>query len=119
MALGKPLVLSRVGGAEEQVIPGETGFLFSPGDIDALTVHLKTLSNTELTHRMGQTAARMVIFLVIAKVALQLVDVDGQQGNLNFRRTGVTFSRLVFLNNLRFLLGGHRHNNYLIYRYAE
>lgn len=60
MALGKPLVLSRVGGAEEQVIPGETGFLFAPGDIDALTTHLKTLSDTALAHRMGQTAARMV-----------------------------------------------------------
>jgi glycosyltransferase involved in cell wall biosynthesis len=60
MALGKPLVLSRVGGAEEQVIPGETGFLFAPGDIDALTMHLKTLSDTALAHRMGRTAARMV-----------------------------------------------------------
>src|ERR1035438_4211131 len=33
MAMGKPLVLTRIGGAEEQVIDGKNGFLYEPGDI--------------------------------------------------------------------------------------
>jgi glycosyltransferase involved in cell wall biosynthesis len=60
MSLGKPLILSRVGGAAEQVIPGQTGFLFAPGDIDTLTEHLRTLSNIALAHQLGATAAKVV-----------------------------------------------------------
>lgn len=60
MALGKPLILSRVGGAEEQVIAGQTGFLFTPGDVASLTTHLHTLSDTALARQMGQAAAKVV-----------------------------------------------------------
>jgi glycosyltransferase involved in cell wall biosynthesis len=35
-AMGKPLVASRLGAQTETVRDGETGFLFSPGDVDAL-----------------------------------------------------------------------------------
>ena len=31
MALGKPLVMSDIGGASEQVLHGQTGLLFEPG----------------------------------------------------------------------------------------
>jgi glycosyltransferase involved in cell wall biosynthesis len=60
MSLGKPLILSRVGGAEEQVTPGQTGFLFEPGDIDTLTEHLRTLSNAALARELGEAAAKVV-----------------------------------------------------------
>jgi glycosyltransferase involved in cell wall biosynthesis len=60
MALGKPLVMSDIGGASEQVVPGETGFLFPAGDADALVRHLTTLNDRTLSARMGVAAARRV-----------------------------------------------------------
>jgi len=60
MALGKPLVMSDIGGAAEQVVHGQTGFLFEPGDIDALTAHLRSLASPALRARMGLAAARRV-----------------------------------------------------------
>ena len=44
-ALGRPVIASDHGGARETVIEGETGWLFPPGDVDALTAALdKVLS---------------------------------------------------------------------------
>ena len=60
MALGKPLVLTRIGGAEEQVIPGKNGFLYEPGDIDALTGHLRELADPERRNQMGARGAQLV-----------------------------------------------------------
>jgi glycosyltransferase involved in cell wall biosynthesis len=39
---------------------GETGFLFEPGDIDALTGHLRSLHSPALRARMGSAANRRV-----------------------------------------------------------
>jgi len=58
MALGKPLVMSDLSGAREQVIPGEHGFLFEAGDIEALTQHLRTLTSPPLRLELGEAAAR-------------------------------------------------------------
>lgn len=60
MALGKPLVMSDIGGASEQVLHGQTGFLFEPGAIDALTAHLQSLASQTLRSRMGSAAQRRV-----------------------------------------------------------
>lgn len=60
MALGKPLVMSDIGGASEQVLHGQTGYLFEPGDIDALTTHLQSLASQTLQVRMGSAAQRRV-----------------------------------------------------------
>lgn len=60
MALGKPLVMSDVGGAGEQVLHGEQGFLFPPGDIAALTDRLQELAAAPLRARLGAAAARRV-----------------------------------------------------------
>ncbi len=60
MSMSKPMVLSRVGGAEEQVTPGVTGFLFNPGDIAELTEHLHTLSDPQRRKEMGEAASRVV-----------------------------------------------------------
>ena len=44
-ALGRPVVASDHGGARETIVEGETGWLFPPGDIEALTALLnKVLS---------------------------------------------------------------------------
>ncbi len=60
MALGKPLIMSDIGGASEQVLHGQTGYLFEPGDIDALTGHLQSLASQTLQSRMGSAAQRRV-----------------------------------------------------------
>jgi glycosyltransferase involved in cell wall biosynthesis len=60
MSLGKPLVMSDLGGAGEQVIHGEHGFLFPPGDIAALAAHLRTLTSRALRARLGDAGARRV-----------------------------------------------------------
>lgn len=60
MALGKPLVMSDIGGASEQVVHGQTGLLFEPRDIGALTEQLATLESATLRARMGAAAVRRV-----------------------------------------------------------
>ncbi|MBW4051990.1 MAG: glycosyltransferase [Proteobacteria bacterium] len=60
MSLGKPLVISNLGGAGEQVIHGRHGFLFEPGDIEALAMHLKALTSEPLRRRLGDAAALRV-----------------------------------------------------------
>jgi glycosyltransferase involved in cell wall biosynthesis len=60
MALAKPLVMSDIGGASEQVLHGQTGLLFEPGDIQALAGHLNTLTDASLRARMGAAAQRRV-----------------------------------------------------------
>lgn len=54
MALGKPMVMSDVGGAAEQVVEGETGFLFPPGDVPALARALRRVALDPDRARMGQ-----------------------------------------------------------------
>lgn len=60
MALGKPVVLSRIGGAEEQVTDGVNGLLFEAGDVDLLTQHLASLVQPETRERMAQESVRRV-----------------------------------------------------------
>jgi len=60
MALGKPLVMTDIGGASEQVLHGQNGFLYPPGDIDALALHLTSLASEALRARMGAVASRRV-----------------------------------------------------------
>jgi len=60
MALAKPLVMSDIGGASEQVLHGQTGLLFEPGDITALAGHLSSLTDESLRSRMGAAAQRRV-----------------------------------------------------------
>ncbi len=52
---------SRCGGLRETVRDGQTGFLFPPGDADALAACLeKLLDNAPLRARMGTEARRTV-----------------------------------------------------------
>lgn len=60
MSLGRPMVISRTGGAAELVIHGEQGFVFQPGDVAALARQLTTLSSSSLRERFGAAAARRV-----------------------------------------------------------
>ncbi len=60
MAMGKPLVLTLIGGAAEQVIEGQNGYLYEPGDIDALTDRLFALTSSDLRSRMGKISRERV-----------------------------------------------------------
>ena len=53
MALGKPLVMSDIGGASEQVVHGQTGLLFEPRDVAALTEQLATLQSAPVAGADG------------------------------------------------------------------
>jgi glycosyltransferase involved in cell wall biosynthesis len=60
MALGKPMVLTRIGGAEEQIRHGTNGFLYEPGDVAALAHLLRRLTAATDRLSMGAVAARDV-----------------------------------------------------------
>jgi glycosyltransferase involved in cell wall biosynthesis len=60
MALGKPVVLTRIGGAEEQVRHGSNGFLFEAGDVAQLAHLLRRLTAATDRLSMGAAAARDV-----------------------------------------------------------
>ena len=61
-ALGRPVVASDHGGAREQVLPGQTGFLFPPGDAQGLAAALRKalgLSQEERALLHGAAIARV------------------------------------------------------------
>jgi glycosyltransferase involved in cell wall biosynthesis len=62
MAAGKPVVATPVGGVDEMVSNGETGFLINVGDIDGLTnALLRLLREPSLRARMGQAGQRFAV----------------------------------------------------------
>ncbi len=61
LALGKPVVMSNVGGASEQVTPGVNGYLFEPGDIDTLSDCLQRLAQARPGTAMSAAARASVV----------------------------------------------------------
>jgi glycosyltransferase involved in cell wall biosynthesis len=61
MALGKPMILSKVGGAEEQVKAGANGYVFLPGDIDMLADYLARLADVDIRAELSQGARIRVV----------------------------------------------------------
>ncbi|SPO57569.1 protein of unknown function [Pseudomonas sp. JV551A1] len=64
---------------------------------------------TTLVDHTDQTTTGVVVFVVGLEVALQLVDVGGQQSNLHFRATGIAGGLLVFGNDLSFFFNAEGH----------
>jgi len=61
MALGRPVIGSRIGGIPEQIEDGKTGLLFSSGNIDELAEKMKFLAtDTTLRKKMGRAARKKV-----------------------------------------------------------
>ena len=60
MALGRPVVLSDIGGAAEMVRPEENGFLFPAHDTAALVASLAALADPGARERMGAAARTTV-----------------------------------------------------------
>jgi glycosyltransferase involved in cell wall biosynthesis len=60
MALGKPMVMTDIGGARELVRPGEHGWLVPPGEVPALASALRRMQDPQARRRMGEAAAQHV-----------------------------------------------------------
>jgi glycosyltransferase involved in cell wall biosynthesis len=77
MAMAKPVVALRSGGAPEAVIHGETGLLSEPGDIAAYAQHVVQLSrDAELRRQMGMSGrARVERYLNARRMAGEMEDV--------------------------------------------
>jgi glycosyltransferase involved in cell wall biosynthesis len=56
MALGKPMVMSAIGGAAEQVRNGDNGYLFPAGDVEALMCALRELADPVHRAELGKNA---------------------------------------------------------------
>jgi len=76
MAMGKPLVLTHIGGAEEQVIAGKNGFLYEPGDIEALIGHLAALQMESTRKRMGMASRERVESLFSANRMIERFELE-------------------------------------------
>lgn len=72
MALGKPVIASRLAGMPEQVSEGETGFLVSPLNAEQLAVAITELcNNAPLREQMGQAARNKFQNFFTAEVAVE------------------------------------------------
>lgn len=61
LAAGRATVATRVGGVEEIIEDGRSGFLVDIGDVTAMTAHVaRLLENDELRNRVGAAAAARV-----------------------------------------------------------
>jgi glycosyltransferase involved in cell wall biosynthesis len=61
MAVGKPVIATRVGGMPDLVDDGETGFLVPPGDADALAAAMRRLlEEPDVRNRMSAAALNKV-----------------------------------------------------------
>ena len=70
MALGKPIVMSAVGGAAEQVREGVNGYLFPAEDVDALAGALRKLTDPVHRAQLGGNARAIVEREFAAQVML-------------------------------------------------
>ena len=62
MAMGRPVIASRIGGLPDIVVEGETGLLVTPGDERELREAVECLSdNPELRERMGANGRQRVV----------------------------------------------------------
>jgi glycosyltransferase involved in cell wall biosynthesis len=67
---GVPVLVARSGGLPANILEGETGFSFDPGDADALSNHIKTLlADRKLLQRMGARAREQAARYSLAYIA--------------------------------------------------
>jgi glycosyltransferase involved in cell wall biosynthesis len=72
MALGKPMVATRVAGSADLVVDGDTGILVPPGDVGAFAeALLRLLANGTTRQRMGQRALQRAELFTRDRMACQ------------------------------------------------
>ena len=61
MAMGKPVITTKIAGHSDYIVDGETGFYVPPGDADALRSRIKDLlENPALAAKIGANARRLM-----------------------------------------------------------
>jgi glycosyltransferase involved in cell wall biosynthesis len=60
MAMGKPMIMTDVGGASEQIVHGENGYLYVKGDVTSLRDRLLLLADRAQSEKLGANARRRV-----------------------------------------------------------
>jgi glycosyltransferase involved in cell wall biosynthesis len=79
MAVGKPVIASRIGGLPEIVADGETGILVPPGDAEALRSAMARLVNDPaLAARMGAAGQERVTAFHVGTVVKEIEAVYGE-----------------------------------------
>ncbi len=68
-----------------------------------------------LRNELQEPAARMVVFFMGFEMLGQVRDAFGQNGYLNFRRTGIAGLRCLFLYERLFALHRNRHRIFLYF----
>ncbi len=62
LACGKPVVASDIGGIKSQIVHGQTGFLFTAGDREALAVYVERLwTDRQLVAQMSEQARETAV----------------------------------------------------------
>lgn len=84
MSLGKPMIMSEIGGANELIKNGVNGYLFPAGNILALETALFKLSNSNIRVAFGQSARETVethftVGKMVAKFHQLLLDLQKLQ----------------------------------------
>lgn len=75
MACGLPVVSCSGSGASDSVVDGKTGFLISPGDIDALVNKLgELLSDSKKRETMGMNASQYILSAANSKDCLKRLE---------------------------------------------
>ncbi|MGZ4925668.1 MAG: glycosyltransferase family 4 protein, partial [Halobacteriota archaeon] len=72
MALGKPVIMSDVGGAKELVKHGFNGYLHRNGDIASLSEFIKLLEDSALRDEVGDNALRTITQRFTAQAMVQV-----------------------------------------------
>ncbi len=83
LASGLPMIVSRVSGAEDFVLHGQNGWVFNPGDREALATRLRDVRATgrERLQEMGVLARRQVVARAsMSTIGTRLLGLYGMKG---------------------------------------
>jgi glycosyltransferase involved in cell wall biosynthesis len=84
MATGLPVIVTRVGSLPDVISDGVHGLLLAPGDVDALTEHMRALAaNAQHREQLGRAAWKRAAGFDVERAVTQLVAVmDDLAGNV-------------------------------------
>ncbi len=75
MLTGLPVIATNAGGPVEQVVDGETGFLVTPGDAEAIAEKLEVLlGNADMRKRLGEAGCERAVKLFSLRRTLDQIE---------------------------------------------
>jgi glycosyltransferase involved in cell wall biosynthesis len=75
LALGVPMLMSRIGGASEIVTDGVNGFLFDPDNVSDLTAKIRSIIDPALRARLAASARQSIKELSLDNMTRQYVEI--------------------------------------------